>query len=927
MPHAVVRRLEDQRAVGDFLDAAQTHASALLIGGEAGIGKTTLWVDSLERARDCGFRVLTARAGQLETVLAYTTVGDLLSEVEPPLMATIPDPQQQALNRVLMRAEDDAPQTNQRMVATAFKSVVEALAVNTPTLIAVDDVQWLDSSSRSVLAYTVHRLKGRVGVLLTERHERDRGTAMSWLQSATAGAVMDLRVSPLSPRELHVLIEQKLGRSFPRPTMERIANISGGNPLYALELARAIEADPGGGQQVFPRTLAELVQIRIGRLDAAALDVLLAAACVPSPTVDLLVDVTGKTVHQVVALIEEPESAGIVVLDGNRLGFTHPVLARGVYLNATPARRRYWHRAWSGVLREPESKARHLALAANNSDQATLDALDEAAAVVRAQGAPAAAAELLDLAIGLGGDTPMRRFAAAEHHLRSGDAARARVVIEPGIAAMPPGPMRALMKFGYSVIVMHTEGYTQAADVLTEAIDDASDTPPVEVVVRMMLAFTQINDGVYEAALQHARHALTEAEGTSESALISQALAVWTFVSFHCGLGYDEVSMKRSLELEDRDGDIPVPFQASAIHALVLAWTGRLEQSAAALEALGKQLVQRGGELELLFVSYNSALVSVWRGRYAEASRFSEDTFQRTEEIGGGAMRAIGLAVRGWVAVHTGRAQEARADLTAVLEWAQGRGATSWWYELAVMGLGRLEVSEGRYAEALDAFAPLLAIADAVTATELSRMDCLPDAIEAMIVMGRLETADTLIDRLYRNGRELDRGWMLATAGRCRGMWLAATGDVDAALEAVQQAVHEHQRLPMPLEYARTQLLLGQLHRRRRQKHVAAAALIEALRTFEQLESPMWAARVRAELARTNVSQGRTVDLTPTEHRVAELAADGLSNREIAAAANISVKTVEANLSRVYRKLGVRSRAEVGRRMDQLAPRDDAAER
>jgi DNA-binding CsgD family transcriptional regulator len=487
--------------------------------------------------------------------------------------------------------------------------------------------------------------------------------------------------------------------------------------------------------------------------------------------------------------------------------------------------------------------------------------------------------------------------------------------------------MRALMKFGYSVIVMHTEGYTQAADVLTEAIDDASDTPPVEVVVRMMLAFTQINDGVYEAALQHARHALTEAEGTSESALISQALAVWTFVSFHCGLGYDEVSMKRSLELEDRDGDIPVPFQASAIHALVLAWTGRLEQSAAALEALGKQLVQRGGELELLFVSYNSALVSVWRGRYAEASRFSEDTFQRTEEIGGGAMRAIGLAVRGWVAVHTGRAHEARADLTAVLEWAQGRGATSWWYELAVMGLGRLEVSEGRYAEALDAFAPLLAIADAVTATELSRMDCLPDAIEAMIVMGRLETADTLIDRLYRNGRELDRGWMLATAGRCRAMWLAATGDVDAALEAVQQAVHEHQRLPMPLEYARTQLLLGQLHRRRRQKHVAAAALIEALRTFEQLESPMWAARVRAELARTNVSQGRTVDLTPTEHRVAELAADGLSNREIAAAANISVKTVEANLSRVYRKLGVRSRAEVGRRMDQLAPRDDAAER
>jgi DNA-binding CsgD family transcriptional regulator len=927
MPTAVVRRPDDQRTVGDFLEAVQTQASALLIGGEAGIGKTTLWLDSLERAHQCGFRVLTARAGQLETALAYTTVGDLLSEVAAPHMASIPDMQLQALNRVLMREDDDGPETNQRMIAAAFKSVVEALAADTPTLIAVDDVQWLDSSSRSVLAYAVHRVKSRVGVLLTERHEHDHATAMSWLRPAATGEAMRLRVSPLSSKELHALIEQKLGRSFPRPTMARIATISGGNPLYALELARAIDADPDGGQQVFPRTLAELVQIRIGRLGATALDVLVAAACVPAPTVDLLADVTETSVDQVVALIEEAEDAGIVVIDGNRLGFTHPVLARGVYLNAAAAQRRYWHRAWSGVLREPESKARHLALAANSSDQATLDALDEAAAVVRARGAPAAAAELLDLAIGLGGDTPMRRFAAAEHHLRSGDAARARVVIEPGIAAMPPGPMRALMKFGYSVIVMHTEGYTQAIDVLTEAIDDASSAPPVLVVVRMMLAFAQINDGVCEPALQQARDALAEAEAMAEPALISQALAVWTFVSFNCGLGYDEVGMKRALELEDQEGDVPIPFQASAIHALMLAWTGRLEQSSAALEALGNRLVQRGGELELLFVSYNSAMVSVWRGRYAEASTFSEETFQRTEEIGGGAMRAIGLAVRGWVSAHAGRAQEARADLTAVLEWAQGRGATSWWYGVAVTGLGRLDVSEGRYAEALDAFAPLLAIADAETATELSRMDCLPDAIEALIVMGRIEAADTLIDRLDRNGRAFDRAWMLAAAGRCRGMRLAATGDVDAALDAVQQAVGELERLPMPLEYARTQLLLGQLHRRRRQKHASATALIEALRTFEQLESPVWAARVRAELARTNVSHAGKVDLTPTEQRVAELAADGLSNRDIAAAANVAIKTVEANLSRVYRKLGVRSRVELGRRMDQLAPRADAPER
>lgn len=917
-------RPDEQRAVGHFLDAAQTQASALLIGGEAGVGKTALWLDSLDRARGSGFRVLTARAGQLETVHAYTTVGDLLSEVEPAVYAGIPGFQQLALNRVLLRADEQGPETSPRTIATAFISVVEALAVTTPTLIGVDDVQWLDSSSRSVLAYAVHRMKSRVGVLLTERHERGCATAMSWLSSVTTGEVGELRVPPLSPAGLHQLIEQKLGHSFPRPIMKRIADISGGNPLYALELARVIDGDPDGGQQVFPRTLAELVKIRIGRLSAGALDVLLAASCVRAPTVDLLADVTDTSVDGVVALLEEPEDAGIVVLDGNRVSFTHPVLARGVYVDATRARRRHWHRVWSAVETEPESRARHLALAATSSDPATLAVLDEAAAVVRARGAPAAAAELLDLAIGLGADDPMRRFAAAEHHLRSGDAARAQMVIEPGIAAMPPGPMRALMKFGHAVIVMHTEGYTPAAAALSEAIADAADTPAVEVVVRMMLAFTHINEGVYDAARDHARYALAQAEASADPALISQALAVMAYVGFHCGLGCDEAAISRSLELEDHEGDVPVAFRASAIHALLLAWTGRLDESVRALNALGNRLVQRGGEIELLFVSYNSAVVNVWLGRYADAESFADDTCRRAEEIGGDAMRGIGLAVRGWVAAHVGRTREAGVHLAAAIELAQREGSTPWWFDMAVAGLGRQEVSAGRYAEALTVFAPLLAVVDSAPSVEIVRMEYLPDAIEAMIVVGRVEEAEPLISRLHRHGVEFDRGWMLAAAARCRGLWLAATGDVDAALVEVERAMAEHDRLPMPLERARTQLLLGLLQRRRRQKRAAAESLTEARRTFEELGSPLWAARAAAELAK--VTAGRRADavLTPSELRVAELAAQGLSNRDIAATTFITVKTVEANLGRVYRKLGIRSRVELARHVERLTRPDDA---
>lgn len=912
------------RAVDDFVTAASSRPSALLIEGHAGIGKTTLWLSVVDRAHERGFHVLTARASETEAVFAYATVGDLVAGMDPTLTAAIPDMQNRALSWVLMRASVEKTDATQQVVAAAFVSAVEALAGDAPTLIAVDDVQWLDSTSRAVIAFAVRRLKGRVGVVFTERDERDAVGARSWLQLSALDDMMRVRVSPLSLGGLHALMQQRLGHSFPRPTLVRIAEVSGGNPLYALELARAIAADGEGGRQVLPHSLADLVRMRIARLDAAALDLVLAATCVPKPTVDMLADVTGNTHEQVVALLEEPESAGIVALDGARVTFTHPVLGRGVYTNATPARRRHWHRAWSQTLSEPESRARHLALAATSSDEATLQALDTAAAVVRARGAPAAAAELLDLAIGLGGDTPMRRFAAAEHHLRSGDAVRAQLVLKPGIDQMPPGPLRALMVFGYSVIVMHTEGYSQAAEALSGVIDEAAGDPMALVEVLMMLAFAQINEGVYATAAQYTEQALAEAEASAHPVLISQALACRTYIGFHYGAGYDEAAMARALELEDHDGDVPIPFRASAVEAVLRGWTGRLEESAAALDTLRARLVQRGGEIEMLFVDYNAVRLKVWQGRYAEAGQLADIVVRRVEEIGGTALDGLALAMRGWVAVHAGREQQARADLTAALESPARRGWSAWWVELALTGLGRLEVSAGRHAEALAVLAPLLAGVDAAPSTEISRMEYLPDAIEALVITGRLDEAEALIDRLERDGRTLDRSWTMLVAARCRGLWLAARGDLEAALGAVSDAADRHMELRMPLEHGRLHLLRGQLHRRLRQKQAAADALEQALQIFEQLGNPLWSARVHAERSRVALGPGHGTGLTPTEQRVAELAADGLSNREIATAVYISVKTVESTLTRIYRKLGVRSRAMLGRRLLVSGPGDES---
>jgi DNA-binding CsgD family transcriptional regulator len=234
------------------------------------------------------------------------------------------------------------------------------------------------------------------------------------------------------------------------------------------------------------------------------------------------------------------------------------------------------------------------------------------------------------------------------------------------------------------------------------------------------------------------------------------------------------------------------------------------------------------------------------------------------------------------------------------------------------MTLGFLDVSLGRHAEALATVQPMQRTFEAIPGTEIMTASFIPDAVEAMLSLGRTAEAEPLIEALERNGRRLDRPWMLAVGARCRSMWLAAQGDVEAAADKAHDAMAEHDRLPMPFERARTQLLLGQLQRRQRQKDASTRTFREALESFETMGSQLWADRARAELARTKVAPTHDLALTPSERRVAELAASGMTNRDVAAALFISPKTVEANLARIYRKLGIKTRAELGRVIDHL---------
>ncbi|HET7666590.1 MAG TPA: AAA family ATPase [Mycobacterium sp.] len=906
-------RPAEEQALDEFLAAAATAPAALLIDGEAGIGKTTVWLAGLNQARNRGFRVLSARAVAAQSVLAYASLADLLTGVDPDTWADLPGPQRTAIDRVLLREQAFDAVTDRRAVAAAFLSVVDRLADDGPLLLGIDDMQWVDPSSTHVLAFVARRLSGPVGVLATVRTEPGGGDAVSWLQLPRPDAVHRISVRPLPSRALYSVVAEQLGHSLPRATMARIHQISAGNPFYATELARAFVDSIG---ESLPSTLADLVRARIENLDPEVHDVLLAAACLATPTVKLVGDATTADHDRFIELLEASERHGIIVIEGNRIRFAHPLLASGVYADATPAQRRTMHRRLADVIDEVELRARHLAMSSVTGDPDVLQALDQAAASAHARGAPVAAAELLELAIGMGGDTPERRIRLAMHCFDAGDPAQARTLLEQAIARMHPGPHRAEALYALAVVRFIGDGYLEASQLLQRSLDEDAPDGPVQVRISTTLAYALYMTGEPDLARRRAEEAVSQAEHLGDPGLLSEALGVRATIQFFLGDGIDERSLRRALELEDHNAFTPIMLRPSVEHALMLACIGDLDTSYDRMQAIERRCMDRGEEGELIFVDFYVVVNRIWRGDFVAAKRLANDVTDRARQLGAEFPTMLSLVLQAWLAVYAGSEDEARLAVADAVD-ACKRSGTAWHGEFALTALGFLEVSLGNYDAAVDTLASLSS-RYASGSTEISSASFFPDAVEALTALGRVDEAEPLVEALETNGDRLDRAWMRAVGARCRAMVQAAQGDVEAAVQSARCALAEHDRLPMPFERARTQLLVGQLLRRDRSE--ATAMLRDALTVFDQLGTQLWAERARAQLTgggsgtRPSARNG----LTPAEQRVAELAASGMTNRDVAAKLFLSVKTVDATLARVYRKLGIRSRAELGRHLNTI---------
>ena len=880
----------------------------MVIEGEAGIGKTTFLLKVVEQAAAQGFRVLSTGGAMAEARYAYAAVADLLDTVDPAVFADLPAVQRTALERVLLLA-GDGPPTNERTVAAAFLSVLHHASYAAPVLVAIDDAQWLDVSSQAVFGYAARRLTGRVGVAVSVRTgERRRDDSPSWLRLSRPDSTHQIKVQPLSLGGLHAMISKRLGQTLPRPLITRIHDISGGNPFFALELARSVVDEPSRGMVDLPDSLAVLVRQRIGRPDAELSEVLLAASCAVLPTVERLSRAIDITVDRVVEVVESAEASGVVELDGNKVRFCHPLFARGVYTGASPRQRRAMHRRFAETVEEPELRARHMALSATTGDPAMLESLDEAAQVTLAQGAPAVAAELMELAIKLGGDTAVRRLRVAELHFRSGALDQARTHLRSTIDELPAGStLRCVALMLFAAVTGHDESIVEAVAALTQAVETADD-PALQLHARLLLTPATGLTGRMDACVESARMAVAAAERLGVADLHSQALAMLVLVSFMHGLGFDRQSLQQALALEDPATAAAATFRASSVEAVTNGWAGRLEVAHDQIRIMQRRLLQSGTEIDIVWIGNEAAMIDIWLGRYGDAAALVDGAIQRAEQMAGQYLMVGLRASQASIAAYTGREQEAREAAHWAIDAARATGSLRQ-IILPTTVLGFLAVSLGDNAAAIRELQPLLSSFDPTHDTEIIAGSYLPDAIEALAAVGRVDEAEPLVSALESNGTQHDRPWMLAVGARGRGHVLAARGDLEAAERAAQNALSHHQRLPMPFELARTQLLLGQLQRRRRRRPVAEATLREALETFERLGAPLWARRAEVELGRLAAPVGGGAALTAAERRIAERAAAGLSNKQIAAELFIAPKTVEMNLSSAYRKLGIRSRS------------------
>jgi DNA-binding CsgD family transcriptional regulator len=911
----IVSRAAELSRLDDLLTAlAGGEGSALVVRGEAGIGKTTLLETLAVRSGDAVTVIRTCGA-ETEAELAFSALADLLDPVLGEL-AALPEPQAAALMGALALGP---PAPGDRLaVCVATLGVLRAAAQRRPVLAMVDDLQWVDASSRECIEYAARRACGPLAVVLAARDP--------WYPPEHIH-LPELQVGPVDGIGAAELLRHRAPDLAP-PVAAAIAQAAAGNPLALVELTAALNTDQRTGAVPLDlplapgRRLQHAFSGRIGALGEPARRALLIAAAHAGPELPVIAAACLNAGTDV-GHLDDAEAFGLVRIGANRVSFTHPLIRGVVYQEASAAERRVAHAALAAALGDGDDRrAWHLAAAAVGTDEEVAAGLERVGGRAVARRAYAAGSRALDRAARL---TPARETAS-------------RRLIAAGRAAGGAGMAeRALALFGEAAEIADGEELRtraqqlrgqvmlwrgQAAEALPLLAGQAGlvapRLPALAAAMYSDAANCATTTGSYLEAERLAWRAAELLPADADPALRGAVLGMlgWALL-----LRGKASRARRVLGEAARlaEGDDPLGLDWLSQHLVLRCQIPLGEFERARAESL--ELCRRTREAGALASVGGALLVAAdaaFRlGDWDAADAAALEGLQATGEVGQPAIAGWLLTIRVRILAAQGRHEEARAVARAAFQLAESaRIASGLRYVHAALGF--LELGLDRTGAAIGELETVGRLIEGTGLEEPVIVPWEPDLVEAYTRQGRAGDARRVLARLERLADRTGSLVARAAAARCRGM-------VDDDFEpAFITALALDDQRPMPFERARTLLAFGRRLHRARRRAEARERLREALGGFGQLGARAWAEQAEAELNAAGARRRRTPDdsaLTPQELRVAAAVQRGASSRDIAADLFLSPKTVEFHLRQIYRKLGVHSRTQLIAALASLAER------
>lgn len=884
---AVVGRDDERRTVERFVDGVAAGAAPLIIVGEPGIGKSTLWTHAVARARAAGYHVLRSRPTEDEFREPAAGLLDLFDRVDT---AWHPD---LATEISTVTAADSRPAERGRRLLDALRALVQTA----PVLIAIDDLHWLDAVSAQALRFAMHRLTDEpVGMIATARLPA----------VAITRETRFLEVGPLPMSALRRVLAEHVA-AITAPDLMRAHGLSNGNPMLALELVRSWKRGKTGAISLGPlQALAD----RVGELTADAATVARVLAIAGPAPIGLIQRASG--VADFATAVRVALDAGILQIEDDfTLRYTHPLYASAAVAAMTALDRATIHAQLAEVVPDPDVRARHMAHATADPDEEVAQQVEAAAERLARRGGFDLAAQLAAQSVRL---TPAeyedaaagRALREASYRATSGDTARALASIERLVATLRPGRRRAQ--------ALALRVFLHSADAerfLTEALDHAGSDDLLRAHALDLLGW-QIGFylGRLDEGIAHSTAALDIATRLGADDVIMCAEATLSICATLQGRPRDDV-LGHALALDGANPAPPMGRWPPVFQARQLLWAGHLAEAREIFERMRRRALMLGSEFQRPYRLCELALVEIASGDLEAAVRYADEALDAARDAGNEQGMAWVAYALGFAAAYQGADDRARWAAALITEW---HATTNEMPRRAMADevLGTLAATHGDWAGALGHFERALSVLDAMGFAHPGARPALPRAIEAAAMLGDARRCAALTDQLASQASALAAPWVDAQLGYARGQLAVLRGEIPDAADFLQKAAAALQHSGYRLDAARVQLALARMWSRVGQRSRARACAEQAQATFLRAPAEPWAAAAN-DIAQRCGAQRVGAALTAAEAEIAGLIAAGRSNREIAAQLFLAVSTVEAHLTRIYRKLDLRGRTALTR--------------